>query len=133
MTQGDEYNFVVESRNVFGYSQVTSNQVTILQAQVPDAPISLENIVATTERTQIGINWSPGTFDGASPVIDYTVLFDQGTGTWIEHNSGITSATYTATGLTADTVYSFKVKARNIVGFSLESASISIRAATVPL
>jgi hypothetical protein len=76
MTQGAEYNFVVESRNVYGYSLVTSNQVTILQAQVPDAPITLLNIVATTGRTQIGIEWSPGVFDGASPVIDYTVLFD---------------------------------------------------------
>lgn len=45
----------------------------------------------------------------------------------------MTTTTYTATGLTADTVYSFKVKARNIVGFSAESSSISIRAATVPI
>jgi len=45
----------------------------------------------------------------------------------------LTVATYTATGLTENVVYSFKVKAKNLVGFSLESDPISIRAATVPL
>jgi hypothetical protein len=39
LTSGSEYTFKIESRNAFGYSALYSTPVTILQAQVPDAPI----------------------------------------------------------------------------------------------
>jgi len=68
------------------------------------------------------------------PVIDYTILFDQGLGVFVELESGVTTQYYTTTvPLTPDTIYTFKVKARNSVGFSLLSETISIRAAEVPL
>jgi len=122
----------VESRNAFGYSTAYSNSVTILQAQVPDAPLNLANDPPVTDDSNIGLSWFPGAFDGASPVIDYRITYDQGVGTWIPLATGVISPSYTATSLVADTVYAFKVEARNIVGYSAESSVVSIRAAGVP-
>jgi len=73
LTQGSEYVFKVESRNAFGYSTTFSNEVTILQAQEPDAPVSLANDATITSSTQIGLTWSAGAFDGASSIIDYRI------------------------------------------------------------
>lgn len=46
--------------------------------------------------------------------------------------AGITSTEYIATGLTADTVYAFRIQARNAVGYSADSDPVSIRAAAIP-
>jgi hypothetical protein len=99
---------------------------------VPDAPVSLANNAVVTSSTHIALTWSPAAFDGGSSVIDYRISFDTGTGTWITIADSLTNTAYTATGLTADTVYAFKVEARNIVGFSSESSPVSIRAAAIP-
>lgn len=69
---------------------------------MPDAPVSLANNPSVTYANQIALTWSPGSFDGASPVLDYAVYSDQATGTWIEVTSGVTLEEYTVTGLTAD-------------------------------
>lgn len=132
LTAGGEYIFKVEARNVFGYSSTYSNAVTILQAQKPDAPVTLANDAAITASTQIGLTWSAGAFDGASPIIDYRITFDQGTNNWVPLASSITLTSFTATDLTPDTVYAFKVEARNVQGFSPESSEFSVRAAAVP-
>lgn len=129
---GSEYTFKVESRNAYGYSTSYSNEITILQVQLPDAPISLANNVAITSSSVVGLTWSAGVFDGASPIIDYRVFYDQGTGTWISLKTGITSTSYTVTGLTASQLYVFKVQARNIMGYSEFSSQVSIRAAGIP-
>jgi len=76
LSSGSEYKFKIEARNSFGYSQTASNEVTILQAQVPDAPLSLANDAATTASGIVAITWTDGSFNGASPVIDYTVFYD---------------------------------------------------------
>jgi len=115
---GSEYAFKVESRNAYGYSTSYSNEITFLQVQLPDAPISLANNVAITSSSVVGLTWSAGVFDGASPIIDYRVFYDQGTGTWISLKTGITSTSYTVTGLTASQLYDFKVQARKIMGYS---------------
>jgi len=81
--------------------------------------VALANDASITSATQVGLTWSAATFDGASAVIDYRIQYDQGTGTWTQLVDGITTTSYTATGLTADTVYAFKVEARNVKGFSV--------------
>lgn len=99
---------------------------------MPDAPVSLANDAATTASGVVAITWTDGAFDGASPVIDYTVFYDQGTSTWTELVSGLTTNSHTASSLTADTVYAFRVYSRNVIGLSLASSEVSIRAAAIP-
>lgn len=102
LVSGSEYTFKVEARNAFGYSLTTSTPLTILQAQIPDTPTTLANNVAVTAAGIVGLTWVDGSFNGASNIIDYTVLYDQGLGdgvSWIDLATGVATASHTATGL----------------------------------
>jgi hypothetical protein len=61
---------------------------------VPDAPVSLTNDPLVTTDTTIRFTWSDGTESGGTPIIDYTVSYDQGTSTFIELESGVLTQYY---------------------------------------
>ena len=42
----------------------------------PDAPVSLANVVATTDATKIAMTWASGATNGGTPVLDYQVSWD---------------------------------------------------------
>lgn len=65
-------------------------------------------------------------------MIDYSVYWDSGTNSWSLLASGVTSLSYTKTGVTAGQTYQFKVTARNAVGSSPQTSAFSIVAANVP-
>jgi len=65
-------------------------------------------------------------------VLDYRIYYDQGTAEWTTLIEGVTSTSYTATGLTGGETYAFKVDARNSVGYSAISQPSSILCARVP-
>jgi len=50
-------------------------------------------------------------------VIDYQVSYKTGAAAFSVLASGITTTSYTANSLAINTVYSFKVTARTVVGF----------------
>ena len=57
---------------------------------------------------------------------------DNNDGVYSEVASGITTTSYTKTGLSAGTTYKFRVRARNGVGLSVYSSVFSIVAGTIP-
>jgi hypothetical protein len=62
--------------------------------------------------------------------LGYQVWYDQGLGEdFILLASDLTEREYTAVGLYSATIYSFMVKARNSVGYSILSNPVSILAA----
>ncbi len=126
------YKFKIESRNAFGYSTTFSNEVSIRAAKISDAPISLSNIVEVTASGVIGISWSPGAYDGGSPVIDFSISFKTGTDPYTVLASGLSGPAYTTFGRIPDAIYTFKIQARNLVGFSSFSSEVVIRAAARP-
>ena len=101
---------------------------------VPSAPVSLANNLAVTLATQIGLTWLDGASNGGTQITEYEVWYDEGNSgsTMKLLISGLTSKSHTATGLTQRTTYTFKVAARNSVGVSLYSDSVSILAAQIP-
>jgi hypothetical protein len=127
LTPATTYNFVVKARNVVGYSAL-SDSIAVLAAQKPDAPTSLANVPTITLRDQIGLTWVAPVFGGGSPLLDYRVWTDQSNNDFIELVS-ISSTSYTATGLTQGLIYTFKVEARNVYGYSVFSNEVSILAA----
>ena len=80
----------------------------------------------------IGLSWSAVISDGGSPVIDYQLSSKIGEGSYSVLASGIPTTSFTASSLTADVVYSFKVTARTIVGLGADSSELSVRAAAKP-
>jgi hypothetical protein len=51
LTMGTSYKFRVESRNSFGYSVLFSNEITVLQAEVPSKP----STPTTTVNTDVSV------------------------------------------------------------------------------
>jgi len=86
-----------------------------------------------TTAYKIGLNWAAPVFNGGSPLIDYSIWFDNASGsTFTQLVSGLTSLSYTASSLTPGLTYQFKVQARNLYGFSEFSSTVSILAAQIP-
>lgn len=121
----------VIATNIVGNSIESSEGNGAIIVTVPDSPINIANVPATTNGNQIGLTWSPGLVDGGSPLIDYRISYDQGlgTGTYTELVSGLISTTYTVTGLARGTTYKFRLQARNIYGYSANSLVTTILAA----
>ena len=95
-------------------------------ASNPDPPSILANVAAITSTTVIGLTWSSPTNNGGSPVIDYRVSWDQGSGTYVLLATNIPGFSYTsAVTLTAHTFYSFKVESRNAVGYSTSFSPVA--------
>jgi hypothetical protein len=64
-------------------------------------------------------------------VIDYRIWF-KSTGSYAVLATGVTTLTYTASGLTTGTTYTFKVQARNNQGYSNSSPELTVLTAAVP-
>ena len=97
----------------------------------PDAPLSLVEVMSAKTSTSIGISWTQGLANGGASVIDYTISY-QSIGSYSVLQSGVVATTFTATGLTTGTTYSFVIQARNSFGISVYSTSISILCAYIP-
>jgi hypothetical protein len=105
----------------------------VLAAKLTSVPLNLANDATMTGATSVKISWDAPTDNGGSPVIDYRISMKLTTdSTWTVLASDITLTEYTATSLTSDLIYDFKVESRNLVGYSPETTIISIRAAAVP-
>jgi hypothetical protein len=68
LTPGDEYQFIVESRNSYGYS-LASEKVTIAAGFVPFAPTG---VTSTRTGSNVMIEWIAPASNGA-PLIGYRV------------------------------------------------------------
>lgn len=99
---------------------------------VPDPPTGLSNLPLITSGSRIGITWQAGAMNGGAPVLDYTILWDNATGSFSVYASGVTETSFTATGIQASLTYTFMVQARNVYGLSLNSLPVSILSAQTP-
>ena len=123
----------VTAENSYGPSLVsppTAQRAIILR--VPDAPLGLANNLQVTFGTLIGLTWAPGPQAGGTPVLDYTLWSDQGSGSYQPVVSGLASTAYTVSGLSLGTSYTFRVQARNAYGLSDFTYSVPILAAQQP-
>jgi len=119
LTNGTGYTFTVRATNSVGDSaeSFASNSATPYTA--PDAPtigaaFAITTTTATVEFTAPGSN-------GGADITSYTATPSSGGGTGTLNQAG--SGTITVTGLTADTTYTFVVRATNAGGNSANSAS----------
>ena len=98
---------------------------------VPDAPLNLANEPSITNSNQIGIVWEEGLSNGGASVAYYRISYDQGSGIaeWTTLEQEVYTTSYTMVfPVTQGETYSFKVEARNSVGYSSYSNEVQILA-----
>lgn len=87
----------------------------------------------TASVTEIYFSWTTPADNGGTPITDFNVYWDEGTGGSFEFvATSMNMLSYTKTGLTAGGTYRFKVTALNAIGEGADSPIGSIIAATVP-
>ena len=104
-----------------------------LKPKVPDAPASLTRDDSLTDTTEVAFSWVAPSDDGGEAVIDYTVQMMTTDNSFKDASTGLDQTSFKLdTGISAGETYSFRVKARNSVGFSDYSKVLEIIAATTP-
>merc|ERR1711937_107488 len=116
----------VSATNDYGTSSYSLSGNGAVIVTVPDAPTAVQNNMAVTTVNKVGIIWSAGYSDGGLPVLDYRISWDQGTGSWVVRQEGVSTTAYSAASLSMGTVYSFRVEARNAYGYSTYSSEVSV-------
>jgi hypothetical protein len=98
----------------------------------PDAPISFMEVYADRTATSLGLKWTLATFNGGTPVIDYTISYAKNFGTVEVLKSEVLSTSYVATSLEAGATYDFWVQSRNSFGLSTYSEQLQLVAGFKP-
>jgi hypothetical protein len=130
---GDSIDVKIAATNVYGTSPFSPVGSGAQVVTVPDAPESFANVPEITNASRIGLTWQEPSNSGGEPIDDYTIMYDQSEGKWIELVNSVSSTSYTTTvALTKGRSYTFKVQARNSVGFGAFCAEITILAAQIP-
>ncbi|MGI0097298.1 MAG: fibronectin type III domain-containing protein, partial [Nitrosopumilaceae archaeon] len=117
-------------------AQGTSNPSVEVTATPTSSSKPLENIFPNTptsltasdvSSTSINLTWVMPTSNNGPPVTGYKIEFkkDSGSYTTLVENTGTTITTYTHTGLTTNSKYTYKISAKNSIGFSTVSNEAS--------
>lgn len=129
---GVVYEFKIVAINIVGNS-LASPALAILAAQPPTAPRNLVKYIA--DKTSISVSWEAPESDGSTAITAYNLYWDNATGSIINTVIGTTSwqtLTFSISGLTTDSYYTFAVAAVNLVGESPQTVSQAIITATIP-
>jgi len=123
LTAEQSYTYRISVINSVGASN-PSNEASATQTLniVPNAPTGLKATSAST--TQINLSWNPPSNNGGPAVTSYKIEFRIGGGSY-STLANTASTSYSHTGLTTGTTYTYRVSAINSVGTSATSNEAS--------
>ena len=139
ITPGTTLRLRMRVQNVIGYLSY-SNILYIQFAEVPaapDAPTLVDRNGGSDGETSpfITMRWAVPSDNGDSPILGFKVEIAENFGSWTigyDGGSNPTMLEWKFEELTAGSPYSFRVYARNNIGYSVASSSIQIYWGTVP-
>ena len=105
-----------KERNMFA---VVNHGNRVMTADGPTVPSAPRTLTATAGNSQVILNWAIPSSNGGSTIIEYIVIVNS-----VEFTNSITTS-ITINGLNNGTSYTFSVKARNTIGYSGSSNSVS--------
>lgn len=82
--------------------------------------------------TTLGFTWKNDDFTGGTPIIDYRVSMAELGGSYTVVATSLTTAAYTAVGLTPGKTYEFRVESRNSYSYSTFSSVLQLFCAFKP-
>ena len=126
LTAATAYTFTVTATNSYGISNASSASNSVTTANVPGAPTSVTAADTGIDGEAL-IEWTAPGSNGGSAITDYVIEYSSNGGSsYTVFSDGTSTATsYTATGLTLDTTYIFRVKAVNVIGTGTASSATS--------
>ena len=119
LSVGTEYTIYIRAINENGYSTSASISVST-DATVPVAPT---NLVVSTDDETLTISFTQAS-DGGSAITNYSYSIDEGA-IYNDFSPEITSSPVTITNLTNGQEYIVLLRAKNTIGYSNDSSSIS--------
>ena len=132
LTTGTSYIYRVFAINSQGISIASIEAIATptssskpLENIVPNTPTSLT--ASDLSPTSIKLSWVKPATNNGPHVVGYKIEFkkDSGSFTTLIENTGSTITTYTHSGLTTNSKYTYKISAKNSVGFSPTSNEAS--------
>ncbi len=131
LTNGTTYYYKVTATNSIGTGS-SSNEASATP-KAPPVPSAPQNLSATAGNASVSLSWTAPTIGG--PSFTYNVYRSTTSGTEALVKPGVTTTSYTDSGLSNGTTYFYKVTAVNSVGEGSQSGEASAMpqgAATVP-
>ena len=117
LTGGTAYTYQIRAVNSVG-NAVWSNEASATTDNVPDAVSDLTATKdATNGKTEIDLAWTAPAANGAA-ISSYTLQRKAGSGDWenVSTSIGASDTSYSDTGLTPGTLYTYQIRAVNNVG-----------------
>ncbi|HEY8109540.1 MAG TPA: fibronectin type III domain-containing protein, partial [Candidatus Nitrosotenuis sp.] len=127
LTTGASYTYKISAINSIGTStastEVSATPTTASTAAVPGAPSLSATAVSAT---QVNLSWSAPN-NGGSAITGYKIEYKSGSGSYsvLVANTASASTTYSHTGLTSGTAYTYKISAINAIGTGNASSEVS--------
>ena len=134
LTSGTAYHFEVYATNSYGNSSLEYLGGSLSNTATPiNAAPAVTTATATAGNGQATVNWTPPTGTAAAPVTGYTIGVYSGASLLqtLTDNNGSDSS-YTVTGLTNGTAYTFRVAAQNAAGSSGYATTTATTPYTTP-
>jgi uncharacterized repeat protein (TIGR02543 family) len=127
LDNGSPYTFKAMATTTVGDSVLSSATSSVTPAGVPSTP---SEVTAVASGSNMTVTFTAPSDDGGVPITSYVVTSSPSGATC---TVGANATTYTCTGLTAGTNYTYTVKAVNSIGQSSESlASTGVTAVAAP-
>ena len=130
LTLNEEYEFQMRAQNELGWNTWSTSKTATITQNVPSKP----GAPILRRRGSGGINasWRAPNANGAA-ITAYQLQYKLSSAAgWTTASSTITGTNYTVTGLTIGSTYDFRVRARNVGGWSQYSDSSSLATASTP-
>jgi hypothetical protein len=96
---GSSINAKISAYNSYGDSDESAYGNGALITTNPDAPMNLEDVIASRTSTSLTFLWDEGVVNGGATVTSYRVSYDQAVDSWVVLSETATGTQYTATGL----------------------------------
>ena len=124
LTLNEEYEFQMRAQNELGWNTWSTSKTATITQNVPTKPGA--PILRRRQSGEINAAWTAPNANGAA-ITAYQLQYKLSTAAgWTTASSTITGTNYTVSGLTNGLTYNFRVRARNIGGWSQYSDTSSL-------
>ena len=124
LTLNEEYEFQMRAQNELGWNTWSTSKTATITQNVPSTPGA--PILRRRQSGEINAAWTAPNANGAA-ITAYQLQYKLSTAAgWTTASSTITGTNYTVSGLTNGLTYNFRVRARNVGGWSQYSDTSSL-------